>query len=174
MTKIIVTPASVLVSLLGVHITFCKRKFFYGFHKNSHMNFGKYYFANATLKRSRTSSNLTFISILNNATKAFSRFMCIFSYADFAVLFNNLACLDTSYWIIFFELKNILPCESVKHLQKVILLVACFTWPCFGFAWLLLFSIRCLLDLWQVIIFVDHIHLSDICLINQNNHVEYI
>lgn len=31
--------------------------------------------------------------------------MCTFSYADFAVLFNNLACLDTSYWIMFFELK---------------------------------------------------------------------
>lgn len=61
------------------------------------MNFGKYYFANATVKNSTTSSNLTFITILNDATKAFLRFTCTFSYADFAVLFNNLACLDTSY-----------------------------------------------------------------------------
>lgn len=82
-----------------------KRKFAYSFHRNSHMNFGKYYFANATLKSSSTDSNLTFISFLNNATKAFSRFMCIFPYADLSVLFNNLACLDTSYWILLFELK---------------------------------------------------------------------
>lgn len=73
-----------------------------------------------------------FITILNNATKAFSRFMCIFSYADFAVLFNNLASLDTSYWIMFFELK-IYIILWVKHLQKVILLILFFTWPFFFF-----------------------------------------
>lgn len=106
-TKAIVILVSVKVSSLKEHITLCKSKFAYGFHRNSDMNFCKYYFANATLKNGTTSSNLTFKTVLNNATKAFSRFMSIFSYADFAVLFNNLACLDTSYWIMFFELKNI-------------------------------------------------------------------
>lgn len=105
-TKITVILVSVIISLLREDITLCKRKFAYSFHRNSDMNFGKYYFTNAILKNSTTSSNLTFITILNNATKAFSRFMCIFSYADFAVLFNNLACLDTSYWIMFFELET--------------------------------------------------------------------
>lgn len=114
------------------HIILSKKKFAYDFQRKSHMNFGKHYFANATLKNSTTSSNLTFITILNNATKAFSRFMCIFSYADFAVLFNNLACLDTSYWIMFFELK-IYIILWVKHLQKVILLILFFTWPIFFF-----------------------------------------
>ena len=105
-TKIIVILVSVIVSSLREYITLCKRKFAYSFPRNSDMNFGKHYFANAILKNSTTSSNLTFITILNNATKAFSRFMCIFSYADFAVLFNNLACLDTSYRIMFFELET--------------------------------------------------------------------
>ena len=118
------------------------------------MNFGKHYFANATLKNSTTSSNLTFITILNNATKAFSRFMCIFSYADFAVLFNNLACLDTSYWMIFFELK-IYIILWIKHLQKVILLILFFTWPVFFFCLFVLFSLASstldqVLDPWKL------------------------
>ena len=141
------------------HIILSKKKFAYDFQRKSHMNFGKHYFANATLKNSTTSSNLTFITILNNATKAFSRFMCIFSYADFAVLFNNLACLDTSYWIMFFELK-IYIILWVKHLQKVILLILFFTWPIFFFFffWFSLTSstIDQVLDPWELNICGPH------------------
>lgn len=44
--------------------------------RNTHMNFCKHYSANAILNRHTSmNSNLTFITILNNATKEFSRFM---------------------------------------------------------------------------------------------------
>jgi len=44
--------------------------------RNTHMNFCKCYSANAILNRlTSMNSNLTFITILNNATKEFLRFM---------------------------------------------------------------------------------------------------
>lgn len=54
--------------------------------RKTHMNFSKHYSANAILNRHTSmNSSLTFITVLNNATKEFSRFMWTFPHAYFAV-----------------------------------------------------------------------------------------
>lgn len=68
----------VMLNILGVGGV-CgkgKKKIASGADRKTHMNFSKDYSANAILNRHTSmNSSLTFMTILNNATKDFSRFM---------------------------------------------------------------------------------------------------